>query len=68
VNVRRGLTQLMRRTMLQDLRDRLHGLSTDILFPQEVRGGHSRGQKADARRNGRVLEQVTPGLLFLHHE
>ncbi len=42
-NIHRGLTQLMRRTMLKDLRDRLRGLAADVLFLQEVQGGHSRG-------------------------
>lgn len=41
-NIHRGLTQLMRRTMLRDLRERLRGLSADIMFLQEVQGSHSR--------------------------
>ncbi len=45
-NIHRGRTQLMRRAMIDDLRDRLHGLSPDIVFLQEVQGAHSRGPGA----------------------
>jgi endonuclease/exonuclease/phosphatase family metal-dependent hydrolase len=43
-NIHRGRTQLMRRTMLEHLRERLHGLSPDVVFLQEVQGAHSRGR------------------------
>jgi len=44
-NIHKGFTQLNRRMVIHELRDRLHGLSADILFLQEVVGVH-RGHAA----------------------
>ena len=41
-NIHKGFTQLNRRMVIHELRDRLHGLSADILFLQEVQGVHRR--------------------------
>ena len=41
-NIHKGFTQLSRRMVIHELRERLHGLSVDILFLQEVVGGHER--------------------------
>lgn len=39
-NIHKGFTQLSRRVVIHELRERLHGLSVDILFLQEVVGVH----------------------------
>ncbi len=39
-NIHKGFTQLTRRMVIHDLRERLHGLSADVLFLQEVQGSH----------------------------
>jgi len=39
-NIHKGLTQLNRRVIIHELRERLHGLSVDVLFLQEVVGVH----------------------------
>lgn len=44
-NIHKGFTQLNRRVVIHELRERLHGLSADILFLQEVVGVH-RGHAA----------------------
>jgi endonuclease/exonuclease/phosphatase family metal-dependent hydrolase len=44
-NIHKGLTQLNRRVIIHELRERLHGLSVDVLFLQEVVGVH-RGHAA----------------------
>ncbi|MEO8305447.1 MAG: endonuclease/exonuclease/phosphatase family protein [Betaproteobacteria bacterium] len=44
-NIHKGFTQLNRRMVIHELRDRLQGLSADILFLQEVVGVH-RGHAA----------------------
>jgi endonuclease/exonuclease/phosphatase family metal-dependent hydrolase len=44
-NIHKGFTQLNRRMVIHELRERLHGLSADILFLQEVVGVH-RGHAA----------------------
>jgi endonuclease/exonuclease/phosphatase family metal-dependent hydrolase len=44
-NIHKGFTQLNRRMVIHELRDRLHGLSVDVLFLQEVVGVH-RGHAA----------------------
>jgi endonuclease/exonuclease/phosphatase family metal-dependent hydrolase len=41
-NIHKGFTQLSRRMVIHELRERLHGLSVDILFLQEVVGVHER--------------------------
>jgi endonuclease/exonuclease/phosphatase family metal-dependent hydrolase len=41
-NIHKGFTQLNRRMVIHELRDRLIGLDPDILFLQEVVGGHAR--------------------------
>ena len=41
-NIHKGFTQLNRRMVIHELRDRLVGLDPDILFLQEVVGGHER--------------------------
>jgi endonuclease/exonuclease/phosphatase family metal-dependent hydrolase len=40
-NIHKGFTQLNRRMVIHELRDRLHGLAADIVFLQEVVGVHS---------------------------
>ena len=44
-NIHKGFTQLNRRMVIHELRERLHGLSADILLLQEVVGVH-RGHAA----------------------
>src|SRR4029453_10676229 len=44
-NIHKGFTQLSRRMVIHELRDRLHGLAADIVFLQEVVGVH-RGRAA----------------------
>jgi endonuclease/exonuclease/phosphatase family metal-dependent hydrolase len=44
-NIHKGFTQLNRRMVIHELRDRLHGLAADIVFLQEVVGVH-RGHAA----------------------
>ena len=39
-NIHKGFTQLNRRMVIHELRDRLHGLASDIVFLQEVVGVH----------------------------
>jgi endonuclease/exonuclease/phosphatase family metal-dependent hydrolase len=41
-NIHKGFSHLARRMVIHELRDRLHGLSADILFLQEVQGAHRR--------------------------
>ncbi len=41
-NIHKGFSQLARRMVIHELRDRLRGLSADILFLQEVQGAHRR--------------------------
>jgi endonuclease/exonuclease/phosphatase family metal-dependent hydrolase len=41
-NIHKGFSQLNRRMVIHELRERLHGLSADILFLQEVVGVHTR--------------------------
>lgn len=41
-NIHKGFSHLARRMVIHELRDRLHGLSADILFLQEVLGVHQR--------------------------
>ncbi len=41
-NIHKGFSQLNRRMVIHELRERLHGLAVDILFLQEVVGVHSR--------------------------
>ena len=48
-NIHKGFTQLNRRMVIHELRDRLHGLSADIVFLQEVVGVH-RGHAARHQR------------------
>jgi len=44
-NIHKGFSQFRQRLSLHDLRDRLHGLAPDIVFLQEVIGGHAILQK-----------------------
>jgi endonuclease/exonuclease/phosphatase family metal-dependent hydrolase len=48
-NIHKGFTQLNRRMVIHELRERLHGLSVDILLLQEVVGVH-RGPRGPACR------------------
>jgi endonuclease/exonuclease/phosphatase family metal-dependent hydrolase len=41
-NIHKGFSHLARRMVIHELRDRLRGLSADILFLQEVQGAHRR--------------------------
>jgi endonuclease/exonuclease/phosphatase family metal-dependent hydrolase len=41
-NIHKGFTQLNRRMVIHELRERLHGLSVDVMFLQEVVGVHVR--------------------------
>ncbi len=40
-NIHKGFSQLNRRMVIHELKDRLHGLDADVLFLQEVVGGHA---------------------------
>ena len=42
LNIHKGLSPLNRKLVIHELRDRLHGLDSDILFLQEVQGEHAR--------------------------
>ncbi|HVE49781.1 MAG TPA: endonuclease/exonuclease/phosphatase family protein [Casimicrobiaceae bacterium] len=48
-NIHKGFAGLMKRVVMQELRDRLHGLDADLVFLQEVVGVHARN--ADRYRN-----------------
>ena len=41
-NIHKGFSQLNRRMVIHELKERLHGLDPDVLFLQEVVGGHER--------------------------
>jgi endonuclease/exonuclease/phosphatase family metal-dependent hydrolase len=41
-NIHKGFSPLTRRVVIHELRERLHGLSADVLFLQEVQGVHRR--------------------------
>jgi endonuclease/exonuclease/phosphatase family metal-dependent hydrolase len=41
-NIHKGFSQLNRRMVIHELKERLHGLDADVLFLQEVVGGHER--------------------------
>jgi endonuclease/exonuclease/phosphatase family metal-dependent hydrolase len=41
-NIHKGFSHLARRMVIHELREKLHGLSADILFLQEVQGAHRR--------------------------
>jgi len=41
-NIHKGFTQFSRRMVIHEVRERLHGLSADIVFLQEVQGTHDR--------------------------
>ncbi len=41
-NIHKGFSHLTRRMVIHELRDKLHGLSADIMFLQEVQGVHRR--------------------------
>jgi endonuclease/exonuclease/phosphatase family metal-dependent hydrolase len=41
-NIHKGFSHLTRRMVIHDVRERLHGLSADVLFLQEVQGVHDR--------------------------
>jgi endonuclease/exonuclease/phosphatase family metal-dependent hydrolase len=41
-NIHKGFTQLKRRMVIHELREKLHGLAVDVLFLQEVLGVHRR--------------------------
>ena len=43
-NIHKGFTQFSRRMVIHEVRERLHGMSADILFLQEVLGIHYRHQ------------------------
>src|SRR4029450_9431684 len=43
-NIHKGFTQFSRRMVIHEVRERLHGLSADILFLQEGLGPHTRHQ------------------------
>jgi endonuclease/exonuclease/phosphatase family metal-dependent hydrolase len=40
LNIHKGLSPMNRKLVIHELRDRLHGLDSDILFLQEVQGEH----------------------------
>lgn len=40
LNIHKGLSPLNRKLVIHELRDRLHGLDSDVLFLQEVQGEH----------------------------
>src|SRR5262249_18193139 len=62
-NIHKGFTQLNRRMVIHELRERLHGLSVDILFLQEVVGVH-RGHAARGRLAEDSPTRVTCGHLL----
>ena len=41
-NIHKGFSHLTRRMVIHELKERLHGLSADVLFLQEVQGVHDR--------------------------
>ena len=41
-NIHKGFTHFTRRMVIHEVKERLHGLSADILFLQEVLGTHER--------------------------
>ncbi len=57
-NIHKGFTQLNRRMVIHELRDRLHGLSADILFLQEVRRRPRAARGAARRLAGQAAARV----------
>ena len=41
-NIHKGFSQIARKMVIHELKDRLHGLAADVLFLQEVQGVHQR--------------------------
>src|SRR4030095_12766320 len=41
-NIHKGFSHLNRRMVIHELKEKLHGLSADLLFLQEVQGAHHR--------------------------
>jgi endonuclease/exonuclease/phosphatase family metal-dependent hydrolase len=41
-NIHNGFSHLTRRMVIHELKEKLHGLSADVLFLQEVQGAHHR--------------------------
>src|SRR5215831_10631068 len=41
-NIHKGFSHLRRKVVIHELKERLHGLSADVLFLQEVQGVHRR--------------------------
>ena len=57
-NIHKGFTQLNRRMVIHELRERLHGLAADILFLQEVVGVHRAARGAPRRLAGEAAARV----------
>ena len=43
-NIHKGLSPLNRKLVIHDVREKLHALDADIVFLQEVQGGHSKNE------------------------
>jgi endonuclease/exonuclease/phosphatase family metal-dependent hydrolase len=63
-NIHKGFTQFSRRMVIHEVRDRLHGLSADILFLQEVVGTHHRHAHRYVEWPGKPQHEFIAGAMW----
>jgi endonuclease/exonuclease/phosphatase family metal-dependent hydrolase len=68
-NIHKGFSQLKRKMVIHELREKLHGLGADIVFLQEVQGEHERhaGRYADwpgKPQHEFIAERVWQGVAY----
>ena len=63
-NIHKGFSQLARRVVIHELKERLHGLSADVVFLQEVLGVHDRHAVRYREWPGRPQHEFIAGSLW----
>jgi len=63
-NIHKGFTQFSRRMVIHEVRERLHGMSADILFLQEVLGTHNRHQHRYREWPGKPQHEFIAGEMW----
>lgn len=63
-NIHKGMSQFNRRLMVHELRDRLGGLGTDIVFLQEVQGSHGLRASRFQHWPGRPQHEFLAGQIY----
>ena len=63
-NIHKGFTQFSRRMVIHEVRERLHGLSADIVFLQEVLGTHNRHQHRYREWPGKPQHEFIAGEMW----